>query len=81
MEHDQTDTGKREPVNLSLDTCVATAAREVGINLSKVSEAALQKATRIEQDRRWNEGNRDWIEAHSACVPANALPLERCRLF
>jgi antitoxin CcdA len=81
MKHGQINTATRKPVNLSLNTEVVAAAREAGINLSRVSEAALRKATQVEQDRRWKEENREWIDAHRAWVAANELPLERYRLF
>lgn len=81
MKHDFIASGKRKPVNLSLDTGVVAAAREAGINLSQVSEEALRAATRKESDKRWKAENGDWIKAHNAWVGSNELPLERYRLF
>jgi antitoxin CcdA len=78
---DDMTSGKRKPVNLSLDTGVVAAAREAGINLSQACEAALREAARVEQDRKWREDNRQWAEAHNRWVEANGLPLERYRLF
>lgn len=81
MKHDSVLSGKRKPVNLSLDTGVVAAAREAGINLSQVSEAALRAAAKAEQDRRWREENREWAESVNRWVEENGLPLERYRLF
>lgn len=81
MKHDTVASGKRKPINLSMDTGVVEAARAVGINLSQVSEAALREAARKERDRLWKEENRAWIDAHRQWVDANPLPLEKYRLF
>ncbi|WP_436826339.1 type II toxin-antitoxin system CcdA family antitoxin [Sphingomonas sp. DT-207] len=81
MKHASIASGKRKAVNLSLDTGVVEAAREAGLNLSQVCEAALRDASKQELERRWKEENRDWIEAHSKWVEANELPLEKYRMF
>ncbi|MFS2108238.1 type II toxin-antitoxin system CcdA family antitoxin [Sphingomonas sp. Sphisp140] len=81
MKHDALSSGKRKAVNLSLDTGVVAAAREVGINLSQICEAALRDAAKAERDRRWQEEHREWIEAHSRWVEENELPLEKYRMF
>lgn len=81
MKHDPDISGARKSVNLSLDTGIVAAAREAGLNLSRVSEAALRNATREARDAAWKRENREWIEAHAKWVEENELPLERYRLF
>ena len=81
MKHDPIASGKRKPVNLSIDTGVVAAAREAGINLSQVSEAAIRDAAKKERDRVWKEENRAAIEANNAWVEVHGLPLEKYRLF
>jgi antitoxin CcdA len=81
MKHDALSSGKRKAVNLSLDTGVVAAAREAGINLSQICEAALRDAAKAERNRKWTEENRAWIEAHSRWVEENELPLEKYRMF
>ncbi|WP_066724945.1 type II toxin-antitoxin system CcdA family antitoxin [Sphingomonas pituitosa] len=81
MKHDPIASGKRKAVNVSIDTGVVAAAREVGLNLSQVCEAAIRQATKAEQDRRWQEENRAWAEACNKWVEENGLPLERYRMF
>ena len=81
MKHDPVASGKRKSVNLSLDTGIVEAARAAGINLSQVSEKAIQEAAKAERDRRWQEENREWIEAHNRWVENNPLPLQKYRLF
>jgi antitoxin CcdA len=81
MRHDPVASGKRKSVNLSIDTGIVAAAREAGVNLSQVSEAAIRAATKVEQDRRWQEEKRELIEANNAWVEKNGLPLEKYRMF
>lgn len=81
MKQDTIGSGKRKPVNLSLDTGVVEAAREAGINLSQTCEAALRKAAKEERDRRWKEENREAIEAWNAWVEEHGLPLAKYRQF
>ncbi|MBB3693981.1 type II toxin-antitoxin system CcdA family antitoxin [Sphingomonas sp. BK580] len=81
MKHDRIASGKRRSVNMTIDSGVVAAAREAGINLSQVAEAAIREATSVELNRRWKEENRDWAEAVNRWVEENGLPLERYRLF
>lgn len=81
MKHDPIISGKRKPLNLTIDSGVIAAAREAGVNLSQVSEAALREATRQEQARRWQEENREMIEANNRWVEEHGLPLDKYRLF
>lgn len=81
MIYDVIVSGKRKPVNLSLDTGIVAAAREAGLNLSQISEAALRAATREEHARRWEEENREAIEGNNRWVEKHGLPLEKYRLF
>jgi len=81
MKLDPIASGKRKPVNLSLDTGVVEAARAAGINLSQTCEAALRAAAKAEHERQWKEENKAWIEAHNEWVEKNGLPLARYRLF
>jgi antitoxin CcdA len=81
MKHDPIASGKRKPVNLSLDTGVVAAAREVGINLSQACETALRNAARAERNRRWKEENRTWAASVNRWVEENGLPLDHLRLF
>jgi len=81
MKPDSIASGKRGPVNLSLDSGVVAAARDAGINLSQTCEAALRAAARAERERQWKEENRMWIDAHNAWVGKNGLPPAQHRQF
>ncbi|GGO92089.1 type II toxin-antitoxin system CcdA family antitoxin [Stakelama pacifica] len=81
MKHDALRSGKRKAVNLSLDTGVVAAAREAGLNLSQICEAALRDAAKKEREAKWREENREWIAANNAWVEKNGLPLAEFRMF
>ena len=81
MKHDSVSSGKRKAVNVSLDTGVVAAAREAGLNLSQVCEAALRDASQAERERRWQADHQEAIEANNAWVEANGLPLAKYRMF
>ncbi|MDO7841564.1 type II toxin-antitoxin system CcdA family antitoxin [Sphingomonas immobilis] len=72
---------RRRSVNLSLDEAVVAEAREYGISLSRTSEAALAKAVKEERWRRWQEENRDAIEANNRWVEENGIPYADLRLW
>jgi antitoxin CcdA len=81
MKQDSIASGKRKPVNLSLDTGVVEAARKAGINLSQTCEAALRAAAKAERERQWQEENKESIEAWNAWVEEHGLPLAQYRQF
>ncbi len=81
MKMDAIASGKRKPVNLSLDTGVVEAAREAGINLSQACEAALRDAARIERNRKWKEENREALESWGRWIEKHGSPLDRHRAF
>lgn len=81
MKHDTLASGKRKPVNLSLDTGIVAAAREAGLNLSQISETALRQAAKLEAERRWKEDHRAAMEASNNWLEKHGLPYAELRLF
>jgi antitoxin CcdA len=81
MKHDPIASGKRKSVNLSLDTGIVAMAREVGINLSQVSEAAIREATRKAKAARWQEENATAIQGWNRWYEENGNPLEKYRTW
>ncbi|MFS0773378.1 type II toxin-antitoxin system CcdA family antitoxin [Sphingomonas sp. 1P08PE] len=75
MKHADITPNRRQPVNVSLDTGIVEAARKVGINLSRVTEAALRVAVKEAQERQWREDNRAGIEQFNAWYAENGDPL------
>ena len=81
VKHEPIASGKRKSVNLTLDSGVVAAARDAGLNLSRLSEDALHLATKREHARRWQEQNRDAFDAWNHWVEQNGLPLEKYRVW
>ena len=81
MKHDPISSGQRKPVNLTLDTGVVEAARQVGINLSRVSEHALREAAAKELTQRWKQDHRAALTSWSRWIEANGSALDSHRAF
>lgn len=71
----------RVKVNLTLDADVAETARSLGLNMSRLAEAAISKAAKLERNRRWREENSAAISAYADEVAKDGLPLSRYRSF
>jgi antitoxin CcdA len=71
----------RVKVNLTLDAGVAEAASALGLNMSRLAEAAIAEATKAERNRRWRAENQTAIAAYADEVAQNGLPLAAFRTF
>ncbi len=71
----------RIKVNLTLDAAVAEAARAMGLNMSRLAEAAIAEALKVERNRIWRQKNAAALEAYADEVAQNALPLAAHRTF
>lgn len=71
----------RVKVNLTLDAEVAEAARTLGLNMSRLAEAAIADAAKVERNRVWREENRAAISAYADEVAREGLPLAQFRSF
>jgi antitoxin CcdA len=63
----------KKAVNLSINSDLLRQARELKINLSKMLEVQLEQVLREERARRWQEDNREAIEAHNRFVEKYGL--------
>jgi len=68
-------------VNLTLDSEVASAARTLGLNMSRLAEAAIAEAARAERNRLWREETRAANDAYTDEVMRDGLPLTLFRSF
>ena len=71
----------RIKVNLTLDAEVAQAARDLGLNMSRLAEAAIAEAAKAERNRIWREANAAALAAYATEVEDEGLPLTRFRSF
>ena len=69
----------RVKVNLTLDASVAETARALGLNMSRLAEAAISDAAKAERNRRWRIENQQALDTYAQEVEAEGLPLERFR--
>ena len=63
----------KKPVNVSIDSDLLQQARELKVNLSKALEGRLAEIVREERARRWQEDNREAIEAYNRFVDKHGL--------
>ena len=75
MKYDDITSSKRRSVKLSIDTGIVAAAKEIGVNLSRVTEDALRLAIKSERERRWRDENKAWIETHNTWIDKHGIPL------
>lgn len=71
----------RIKVNLTLDAEVAATARALGLNMSRLAEAAIAEATKVERNRLWREENRAANAAYAEELAREGLPLAAFRTF
>jgi antitoxin CcdA len=75
------DDAPKRPTNLSLNSKVLDAARELGMNLSQTVNELLAAEVRRRYWERWNEENRAAIDAYNERVAREGLPLAKYRSF
>lgn len=67
-------TGKRK-TSLTLDAGALDAARDLGLNVSAVADAALQRAVAEARQARWLAENEDAFAAQAEWTERNGHPL------
>ena len=75
------DDAPKRATNLSLNSKVLDAARELGMNVSQTVDALLAAEVRKRYWERWNDENKDAIAAYNARIEREGLPLAKYRSF
>jgi antitoxin CcdA len=75
------DDAPKRATNLSLNSKVLDAARELGMNLSQTVDALLAEEVRKRYWERWNEENKEAIEHYNQRIEREGLPLAKYRTF
>jgi antitoxin CcdA len=75
------DNAPRKATNLSLNSKVLEAARELGMNVSQTVDGLLADEVKRRYKEHWNERNKDAIEAYNARIAKYGLPLAKYRSF
>ena len=71
----QFDKAPKKATNLSLNIKVLEMARELGMNISQTVNALLADEVKRRYWERWNERNKDAIDAYNARIAKYGLPL------
>lgn len=71
----------KKPTNLSINSDLLAAARELKINLSATLEQALINEVKELKRKRWLEENKEAIEACNEFVEKNGLFADKYRVF
>lgn len=71
----------RVKVNLTLDAGVAETARSLGLNMSRLAEAAIVEASKAERNRIWREQNAANVSAYAEEIEREGLALSDYRTF
>lgn len=71
----QQAASEKQRTNITLTATNLAAARELGLNVSAISDAALAEAVRAAQAEVWARENAEAIAERRAWIEANGTPL------
>jgi antitoxin CcdA len=74
-------TNTRRPANLSIDSELLDAAKDLEVNVSRAAETGIEEAVRKARRERWLEENREALESYNEYIRKHGLPLEKYRMF
>jgi len=66
---------EKQRTNVSITASTLAAARELGLNVSAISDAALAEAVRAAKAEAWVRENAEAIAERRAWIEANGTPL------
>lgn len=71
----QQAASEKQRTNITLTASNLAAARELGLNVSAISDAAVAEAVRMAKAKVWAEENAEAIAERRAWIEANGTPL------
>jgi antitoxin CcdA len=72
---------RKAPTNLSVRVDLVKRARELGLNISELVDAALERAIKDAERAAWLEENREAIDAHNRWYRKHGLWSDGLRKF
>ncbi len=75
------ENAPKKATNLSLNSKVLEAAREMGINISQTVDTLLADEVKRRYREKWNEDNKAAIDAYNERIEKEGLPLAKYRSF
>ena len=73
------DNAPKKEIHLFLNSKVLEVARELGMNISQTVDLLLAAEVKRRYWERWNEDNKDAIDAYNERIAREGLPLARYR--
>ncbi|MEA3288625.1 MAG: type II toxin-antitoxin system CcdA family antitoxin, partial [Campylobacterota bacterium] len=74
-------TAKKKATNLSINSDLLRQAKELNINLSSTFETSLEELIKEEKSKRWEEENKEFIEAYNKRIEEDGIFGEEHRCF
>ena len=71
----------KKATNITLSSDVLEQAKALSINISQSCDQHLREQVRLEQERRWQKENADFIAAYNQTIETEGLPLAEWRGF
>lgn len=71
--------GRKRAVNVTVAEDILADAKRLGMNISQVLEDELRKRVTEEKTRRWQEENREAIDAHNRFIEKHGIWSEKYR--
>ncbi|MEI7455420.1 MAG: type II toxin-antitoxin system CcdA family antitoxin [Nitrosomonadales bacterium] len=71
----------KKATNITLSADVLSDAKALGINISQACDQFLRDVIKLEQARRWQAENAEFIAAYNEGVARDGLPLDAWRSF
>tara|TARA_R110000772_G_scaffold67411_1_gene149689 strand:- start:128 stop:349 length:222 start_codon:yes stop_codon:yes gene_type:complete len=71
----------RVKVNLTLDADLIEAARGLGLNMSRIAEAAIAATVKAERNAQWRDENREALNGYAEEVERDHLAFAQPRKF
>lgn len=71
----------KKPTNLSLNSKVLEAAREMGMNLSQTVDSLLANEVKKRYWEKWREDNKEAFAEYNERIAKDGLPLAKYRTF
>ena len=74
-------TSEKQRTNITLTAANLIAARELGLNVSAISDAAVAEAVRLAKAKAWSQENATAITERRAWIEANGTPLANLQVL
>ena len=71
----------QKTLTLTVDQALAEEITAFGIDVDRVAADALEKAAKLERNRRWVAENRAALDQYAERIEAEGCALEKYRLF